>query len=271
MTPTETAFETNRRLWDERAAVHRLDATGFYRVEAFLAGEDVLYPIEAAEIGDVGGLDIIHLQCHFGMDSICLARRGATVTGLDFSAAAVAEARKLAERTGSAARFVEGNVYEARRLLEGDFDMVYTSWGTVGWLPDIEGWAKVVASLLRPGGFLYFADGHPMMLCLEIAEGRIVLRDDWRTPREQPLLGSGDTSYTGDKVADLPSCEWIHPLADMLNALIGAGLRLDWLHEHERLPWPHFPDMRAGVDRMFRLPEGYPKLPLALSLRATKP
>src|SRR5436309_15806371 len=114
-------FEANRRLWDERVAIHRRDATGFYDVETVLAGGDKLNAIEATEIGDVRGLRIAHLQCHFGLDSICLARRGASVTGLDFSGAAIAEARSLAGQFKVDARFVEGNVYDARSLLEGDF------------------------------------------------------------------------------------------------------------------------------------------------------
>jgi 2-polyprenyl-3-methyl-5-hydroxy-6-metoxy-1,4-benzoquinol methylase len=265
-----TAFERNRKLWDDRVAAHRRDATGFYRVGDFLAGKDILGPIEAAEVGDVRGLRVAHLQCHFGMDSVCLARRGALVTGLDFSPSAIAEARKLARETGTDVQFVEGNVYDARTLLEGPFDLVYTTWGTIVWLPDIAGWAQVVASLLKPGGWLYFLDGHPMMQCLEMIDGRIVLRLDWRTPRDRPIVESSGTSYTGDKVADLESHEWIHPMADMLNALIGAGLRLDWIREHTRLAWPYFPDMRRDEDGMYLLPEGHPRLPLALSLKATK-
>lgn len=271
MTNTQdVAFETNRKLWDELAPIHRRDASGFYRVESFLAGEDILYPIEAAEIGEVSGLRIAHLQCHFGMDSICLARRGASVTGLDFSPVAIAEARELAVRTGADATFVEGNIYAARQLLLGDFDMVYTTWGTTVWLPDIEAWAHTVASLLKPGGHLYFADNHPMMLCLAMQDGRVLLRTDWRTPTDRPLIESGDVSYTGDSTAELASYEWIHALPDMLNALIAAGLRLDWVNEHASLPWAYFPNMQAGDDRMFRLPADCFQLPLALSLKATK-
>lgn len=269
---SKTAFDANRRNWDELVAIHRRDATGFYQVEAFLAGKDVLYPIEAAEIGDIRGLRIAHLQCHFGMDSICLARRGASVTGLDFSPAAIAEARRLAQKVGASdVQFVEGNVYDARALLQGEFDRVYTTWGTIIWLPDVVGWARAVASLLKPGGSLYFADDHPMMLCLDLIDGRIALRTDWRTPSDRPNVEMGDTSYTGDATPGRESYEWIHPLADIVNALIGASLRLDWIHEHAALPWPYFPNMRAGADRLFRLPEGSLQVPLAVSLKATRP
>jgi SAM-dependent methyltransferase len=268
------AFDANRQLWDERVALHRRDATGFYQVESFLAGNDILLPIEASEIGNVQGLRIAHLQCHFGMDSICLARRGASVIGLDFSESAIAEARRLAQDASADASFVHGNVYDARRLLDGDFDLVYTTWGTVGWLPDIVEWARVVASLLKPGGALYFADGHPGMLCLEMIDGKIVPHYDWRTPKDRPLITSGGAAYTGDDTSGFAhdtTYEWIHPVSDMVNALIDAGLRLEWLHEHAVLAWPYFPIMESTGDRMFRLPENYPQLPLSLSLRATKP
>lgn len=267
------AFDANRQLWDERVAVHRRDATGFYQVESFLAGQDILLPIEAREIGDVTGLRIAHLQCHFGLDSICLARRGASVTGLDFSEPAIAEARRLAQQSGASASFVHGNVYDARRLLDGEFDLVYTTWGTVGWLPDIAGWARVVASLLKPGGALYFADGHPGLLCLEMIDGKIVPHYDWRTPKDRPLIMSGGAAYTGDDTSSLvndTTYEWIHPVSDMVNALIANGLRLEWLHEHTVLAWPYFPIMEPTGDRMYRLPESLPQLPLSLSLRASK-
>lgn len=263
-------FDGNRKLWDNRVALHRRDATGFYRVDDFLAGADVLYPIEATEIGNVRNLRIAHLQCHFGMDSICLARRGAIVTGLDFSPPAIAEARKLAQQTGTKVQFVEGNVHDARTLLEGEFDMVYSTWGTIIWLPDIAAWARIIASLLKPGGSLYFADGHPMMLCMEMVDGRITLRTDWRTPKDRPIVETGERSYTGDRGADLASYEWIHPVADMLNAFIDAGLRLDWIREHTRLAWPYFSNMQRCEDGMYCLPEGHPQLPLALSLKATR-
>ena len=266
-------FEANRRMWDERVAIHRRDATGFYQVDTVLAGGDKLNAIEAAEIGDVRGLRIIHLQCHFGLDSICLARRGASVVGLDFSPAAVAEARSLAARTGADARFIEGNVYEARELLDGDFDMAYVTWGAINWLPDIGGWAKVIASLLKPDGYLYLAESHPSTLCLDMVEGRIVPRFDWRTPPDRPLSDEAETTYTGDetKLAHRENYEWIHPLSDILNGLIGAGLRLDWHHEHSALTWNLFPNMEEGRDGLYRLPAGHPQLPLSFSLKASRP
>src|SRR5262245_11344938 len=151
----------NRMNWDERATIHARDQGGGYMLARFRAGEDALHEIEAAELGDVSGKRILHLQCHIGRDTLCLAPRGATVTGLDFSPAALAVARQLASETGLTATFVEGTVDDAPRLAPGPFDMVFTTWGTICWLPDMRSWARVVASVLAPGGELYFADCHP--------------------------------------------------------------------------------------------------------------
>ena len=265
----------NRLNWDERAAIHFRDEAGGYRVKEFLGGADNLHDIEHAEIGDVAGLRIAHLQCHFGIDTLCLARRGASCVGLDFSPVALKAARDLQQRTGLDAVFVEGNVYDARALIDGDFDMVYVTWGAICWLPDLDAWAKVVASLLKPGGRLYLLEGHPSLMVLDEASPELRPGFDWRTPPEAPLVMMEETTYTGDtaKIANAATHEWIHPLSDIVNAVIGAGLRIDALNEHEKLAWQFSPIMVPveGRRRMWVLPEGFPRLPLAFSLFATKP
>lgn len=265
-------FEANRRSWDERVGIHAADETGFYEVDRVMRGEDKLNAIEAAEIGLITGLRIAHLQCHFGLDTICLERRGAHVTGLDFSPAAIAKARELVAKLGLKAVFVEGNVYDARELLEGEFDMVYVTWGAINWLPDIFGWASVVASLLRQGGSLYLAESHPATLCLEWVDGRIVPHYDWRTPGDRPVASDVPTTYNGSAqvLKNTRNYEWIHPLCDIVSGLRSAGMTIDWLHEHAALTWPLFPNMAAGSDGLYRLPEDHPQLPLSFSLRAIK-
>src|SRR5947207_268209 len=131
------AIEINRRSWDERAGIHARDSTGDYMLDRFRAGEDALHEIDAAELGDITGKRVLHLQCHIGRDTLCLARRGAIVTGLDFSAPALAVARRLADETGLRAEFVQGTVEAAPQLTTGPFDLVFTTWGTICWLPDI--------------------------------------------------------------------------------------------------------------------------------------
>jgi SAM-dependent methyltransferase len=273
MSDIDILTEANRRNWDERVAVHRADRTGFYDVEGFLAGSDTLMPIEAGEIGDVAGKRLLHLQCHFGLDTLSLARRGADVTGVDFSGPAIEAARGLAQEAGLAARFVQSNVYDVRSVLPEAFDIVYSTWGTICWLHDIRRWAAIVAESLAPGGFLYLADNHPFALVLEQQDGRLCAHYPWRSAPDEPMIFDNATTYTGDAtaLAHTKSYEWNHALSDTLCGLIDRGLRIDFLHEHERLPWRMFPMMVEGDDGMFRLPEGCPPVPLAFSLRASKP
>src|SRR3984893_13481466 len=145
-------IDVNRRNWDERATIHARDTTGDYMLDRFRAGEDALHASEATERGDISGKRVLHLQCHIGRDTLCLVRRGATVTGLDFSSAALNVAQRVSDETGLKADFVEGTVDEAPDLTPGPFDLVFTTWGTICWLPDVKKWAKVMASVLAPGG-----------------------------------------------------------------------------------------------------------------------
>jgi SAM-dependent methyltransferase len=268
----DRSFRINRARWDELVGIHLRSPD--YRVAEFRAGEDHLHPIEAAEIGPIAGRRLVHLQCHFGLDTLCLARRGAAVTGLDFSPAAIAAARALAEETGIAARFVAGNLYDAPALIGERFDVVYVSWGALNWLPDIKGWAQVVAELLDDGGFLYLLEGHPLAMLFE-QEGPdapiLPTYDYFQNPG--PLVSFAATSYTSDPdpIAHTEMHEWIHPIGAVVTALIEAGMALDWVHEHDRVAWRMFPCLQEGGDRMWRMPAGRPSLPLAYSLRARKP
>src|SRR6476620_9310652 len=214
--------ETNRRNWDERAAIHARDSNGDYLLDRFRAGEDALYPIEAAELGDISGKRVLHLQCHIGRDSLCLVRRGATVTGLYFSSAALNIARRLSEETGLKADFVEGTVDQAPDLTPGPFDLVFSTWGTICWLPDVKSWAKVIASVLAPGGELYFADAHPGFMVLEEYAGRLAPTYDYQTPPDRPLHFANEIPRTGDPaiMSHQSTREWIHSLSAVLGGLI---------------------------------------------------
>lgn len=265
-------FEINRLNWSDRAALHRADTTGMYGIDDFRNGVDVLSAIDGEEIGDVSGLSILHLQCHFGLDTLALARRGANVTGIDFSPVAIEEARRLSEETGVAAEFIEANVYDAPDRIGAPVDLVYVTWGTICWLPDIVGWADVVARCLKPGGHLYFADCHPVAACFEEIDGIIRPTYAWRTPVDDPLSFEEDTSYAGTgTLTHKRSVEWIHPLSDLVNALMRAGLSLTMLREHDYLPWPLFACMERAPGRLFRLPDTVPPFPLSVSLKAAKP
>lgn len=265
--------QANLRNWNNRAELHSTDTTGSYRIAEVLAGGSSLHALEASEIGDIGGKDIVHLQCHIGLDTLSLKHMGAaSVTGLDFSARAIAAARDFAARAGTEARFVEASVYDAPEVLGRTYDMVFVTWGAINWLDDIFRWARVVAALLRPGGRLYLLEGHPQMNQFEARNGRLELDYDWRTPRDRPLTWDDSQTYTGDtrQLTHTRHYEWIHPLSDIVNALIKAGLRIDFLNEHEIVVWRAFPDLvELGGDR-FALPESRPKIPLSFSIGATK-
>ena len=165
-------IDANRGNWDERATTHARDTTGDYMLDRFRAGEDALHAIEAAELGDIYGKRVLHLQCHIGRDTLCLVRRGAVATGLDFSGVALDVARHLSSEPRLKADFVQATVDEAPHLTPGPFDLVFTTWGTICWLPGMTVWARVIASVLVPRGELYFADAHPSFLVLEEHVGR---------------------------------------------------------------------------------------------------
>jgi SAM-dependent methyltransferase len=262
----------NLPAWNERAAIHLRDSTGFYDIAGFRAGADSLTTIEAAEIGDVAGLRVAHLQCHIGLDTLSLARRGAEAFGLDFSPVAIAGARGLAGETGIAATFVEADVYDAREVLPGAFDLVYVTWGAINWLPDIRRWAAVVGSLLKPGGRLYLAETHPCAFALEEENGRHVVTYPWRSAPEAPLVFEATTTYTADPtpLANTRHQEWLHPLSAILGGLAEAGMTLAFLHEHETLPYRLFPSMIEAGRQVYRLPDGAVRLPLSFSLSAVK-
>ena len=181
-------------------------------------------------------------------------------------------AAKYLEGKVKAARFVEGNVYDAPALLNAQYDIVFVTWGSIIWLPDIRRWAQIVAELLAPGGWLYLAEGHPSTLSLDEVNSQLVAVRPWRTPMTEPFVYDEAITYTGDltPLAHTRSYEWCHPLSDIIGGLLEAGLRLEFLHEHERLPWRYFPMMVRAEDWGYRLPDGYPRLPLSFSLRASK-
>jgi SAM-dependent methyltransferase len=265
-------IEINRRNWDERARIHARDITGFYRLDGVRSGQERLDSLEGAELGDISRKKVLHLQCHIGTDTLRLVRGGAIATGLDFSPAAIHAARRLAAEAGLKAEFVEGRVDEAPRLTPGPFDLVYVTWGTICWLPDLTVWAHVIATVLAPGGELYFADAHPSLLLMEERDGKLVPTYDFQTPAHRPLEFSNPTTYTGDPtvMTHQSTHEWIHPLSAILGALIAAGLTITMFHEHEVLPWQAVPIMVPANNGRWRLPDGHPRFPLSLSLIARK-
>jgi SAM-dependent methyltransferase len=265
----------NQALWDAWTRIHV--PSQFYDVASFRDGRDPirLTDEEREEVGPVAGRTLLHLQCHFGLDTLSWARLGATVTGLDFSGEAVAAARALAADLGIPATFVQSNVYEAPAALEGQFDIVYTSRGVLGWLPDIEGWARVVAHFVRPGGTFYITEIHPVAQVFaedNVAPGELRLAYPYWSHRE-PISFAAQGSYADRNAPTdgLTEHGWDHSLGEIVTSLIDAGLRIEFLHELPFVEWP-LPFLVEGDDGRFRLPaDAGGELPLFFSLRATKP
>lgn len=267
-------YTANQANWNERAEIHAADETGFYAIDSLLNGANLLTSIELGELGDISGLRVAHLQCHIGTDTLSLARMGAAeVVGVDFSPQAIAIARDLAERTGLNARFVEGSVYDAPALLGTGFDRAFTTWGTICWLGDIDAWAGAAAGVLAPGGRFYFADTHPHALIFEADEmGNLIPRYDYSSEPDVPLQFDDEYSYDGSsrKMTNIRTYQWMYSTAQIVNALIKAGFMIDFVNEHEALPWQLYSYLEKGPDRLFRFPQGHVRMPLALSIGATK-
>lgn len=269
--------DANRAKWDELVQPHL--TSGFYSVDALRAGNRRLDPIVDRELGDVAGLSVLHLQCHFGLDTLTLAQRGATVTGLDFSGEAIRAARALAQETGLAATFVEGDLYAAPDLISGSFDLVFVSWGTICWLPDLPSWARVAAHFLKPGGRLYFADCHPMAYVWDEGQGACdPTRGRFQTKYPYfhdpaPIeLDDPDDYGSGHKTANTRTYEWAHPVSEIVTAVAAAGLVFEFLHEHPAITWALLPGLVKQDEDLHTWPVGTdPILPLSLSFQALKP
>ncbi|MEM9562886.1 MAG: class I SAM-dependent methyltransferase [Actinomycetota bacterium] len=270
------ALTANRANWNSRVPVHvgpdgyRLDRL----VDDPMALSDVV-DFDRRYLGDLTGQDALHLQCHIGTDTISLARLGATVTGLDFSEAAIDAAADLAERCGVKAEFVLADLYRAPSLVARTFDLVYTGVGAIPWLPDIQAWASVVAEMLRPGGRFHMTEGHPMALVFADDATPEHLRIDYPYFEGRPAMRFEDSaSYIGSGTIESPeSFEWAHNLGAIVQALIDAGLIIDRLEEHRELAWPFLPWMEPVPDRegWYRLPESLRhSIPLMFTLQARK-
>jgi SAM-dependent methyltransferase len=226
----DTHANVNQKLWDELAPLHA--ASRYYDVDAFVAGASTLGAIELEEVGAVGGKRLVHLMCHFGMDTLSWARRGAQVTGVDFSAEAIRIARELAEQVRTPAEFVCADVLQAADAVADTFDIVFLSRGVLMWIEDIDAWATACARLLRPGGVFYLLDNHPLALALTETDDGVSVHGDYFHSTE-PVVVVKDGSYA---VADpgmrhQESREWNHSLGEVVTALVRAGIRIEFLHE----------------------------------------
>ena len=265
----------NRALWDAWTRIHV--PSPFYDVESFRDGTNAIRvsDYEVAEVGPVEGKSLLHLQCHFGLDTLSWARLGARVTGVDFSDEAIAAARALADDTGVPGVFVRSNVYDLPAVLDETFDVVYTSKGVLGWLPDIEGWARVVSHFVKPGGIFYITEVHPVAQVFAdegVEPGELRLAYPyWSHPGPLRFDVQGSYADPNAPTNGLVEYGWDHSLGEIITALIDAGLRIESVRELPFLEWAA-PFLVQGEDGRWRLPASAKgELPLMFSLRATKP
>ncbi len=266
-------IEINRRNWNERTPIHA--ASNFYDVDGFKDGRITLTDIEIDEVGSVKGKSLLHLQCHFGMDTLSWARLGASVTGVDISDAAIELARSLSGDLQLDARFIRSNIYDLPSVLDEQFDIVYTAIGVLCWLPDLDAWARVVARYLKPGGVFYILDGHPTSHIFDpddASENGDELRptNPYFPDAEGFAYPGGGHTYTGPHIVESPSHEWQHSMSEIVNALIGAGLKIEFLNEFPMSAYRALPSMTKHDDGWWRLDNGDGTIPFLFSIRATK-
>ena len=256
----------NRDYWNEVTPIH--EKSKFYDVEGFKKGKISIMPLEIKEIGKVKGKSLLHLQCHFGMDTISWERMGVQAMGVDLSDRSIKIARDLAKKLNSKAQFICSDIYKLPKVLSKQFDIVYSTGGILCWLPDLNEWAKVVSSFVKPGGFFYLRDDHPLAVILD--KNLKVYSDYFH--KDDPIVELPSGSYADQKATITKrNYEWHHSISDIVNSLIGAGLRIEFLHEFPFLGWVRFPQlMKLDNDGWYRFKEEKINLPLMFSLKARK-
>jgi SAM-dependent methyltransferase len=268
--------ELNRANWDDRVPAHL--GSEDYSVQEFLDDPAFISHVVRFDLpllGDVTGLHGVHLQCHIGTDTMSLARLGAAMTGLDFSAPAVAAATRLAAATGADATFVHADVYAAADVLDaGSFDLVYVSMGALTWLPDIRRWAAVVAALLRPGGRLFIRDGHPMVWSIddERPDDLLVVRYPYFETAEPLVSDSPGTYVATDTVIEHGvTHQWNHGIGEIVAALLDAGMAITGLTEHMSTPFEALPGQMVEIGGgEWRLADDPARMPCTFTLQAVR-
>lgn len=261
----EEYFDSNKELWNQKTAVHKTSA--FYDLEGFKKGKNALNEIELNEVGEVKGKSMLHLQCHFGLDTMSWSRLGAKTTGIDLSDRAIDVAKEINKEVGLDAQFLCSNVYDLKNHLNSQFDIVFTSYGVVGWLPDLDRWADIVSYYLKPGGVFYIAEFHPFVWMLD---------DDYKKIHysyfNNGVIEIEEEGTYADKHADIQHKEysWNHSISEVINALISHGLEIDFMNEYDYSPYDCFPDMIKNEENNFYI-NGFEKiLPMVYSIKATK-
>jgi 2-polyprenyl-3-methyl-5-hydroxy-6-metoxy-1,4-benzoquinol methylase len=258
-------IEKNKASWNEKTDHHF--KSGFYAVDDFLNGKNSLNEIELKLLGDVAGKSILHLQCHFGMDSISLSRMGAIVTGVDLSDKAIDKANELVLQTNTTATFICCNIYDLPDHLNKQFDMVFTSYGTIGWLPDLDQWAALVSKYLKPGGKFVFAEFHPVLWMFDDDFQKIT----YKYEKSDPIIETVSGTYA-DRSAPITTetVSWNHGISEVLNSLIKHGLEINSLNEYDYSPYNCFNKTEEFEPGKFRIKHFENKIPMVYAIVATK-
>jgi SAM-dependent methyltransferase len=263
-------LDTNRQLWNAWTPLH--ETSEFYNLPGFKAGNSSLRPIERAELTDVAGRSLLHLQCHFGLDTLSWARKGAIVTGVDFSDQSIALAHALSTELAIPATFICSDIAGLPNVLSGQFDIVFTSYGVLPWLRDLRRWAEVIAYFLKPAGIFYLVDDHPCMRMLDVGDNNELMVTDPYFYTDEPTLIEASGSYAAPANAETPPRQWYiwnHSLGEIINTLIEAGLQIEFLHEFPFAMRAKFPGMERHADGTWHFTK-QPKIPLLFSLQARK-
>ena len=256
---------TNRDAWNKRVSVHL--ESDFYDLKGWKAGKNSLNDIEIDLLGNVSGKSILHLQCHFGQDSLSLARMGADVVGADLSDEAIKTAQQLNQELGLDAKFEVSDVLELIGKLDKKFDIVFTSYGTIGWLPDLDKWAETVSHYLKPNGKLVFADFHPIVWMFDDTFEKI----EYRYFQDKPIVETSPGTYADTHAAcEKTEISWNHGLAEVFHALEKNGLILKSFDEYDYSPFNCFSGMKKLAERKFIIEKHGNKLPMTYSLVARK-
>ena len=258
-------FNANKKAWNSKTPIHL--KSDFYDVEAFKKGKLSLQHIELEELGDVKNKSMLHLQCHFGQDSLSWARLGAAVTGVDFSEEAIKAAKSLNDNLNLDVKFICSNIYDIEKNLDEKFDIVFTSYGTIGWLPDLNEWGRLIAKYLKPGGIFYIVDFHNFLWMFD---------DEFKKFKYSYFnLGEIEEEVEGtyaDLKAPIKQTQygWNHPLSEVINSLIQNGLQLEFLHEFPYSVYDVFPNTVKGKDGWWRLKGMEDIVPMMFSIKAIK-
>ncbi len=276
----DEALAANRDSWDDRALVHA--DSRVYNLDALTKDPAGISSVVAADLpvleahlptGSLDGLDVVHLQCHIGTDTLSLSRSGGRLTGVDFSRASLGIAGDLAASAGHDIRYVESDVLRCAQVVGEDFEVVYTSIGTICWLPDLDRWAATIAQLLRPGGIFYFRDCHPTLASLDdMGETPFTVRTRYFGDGRTQSCENYGTYTDGDQslIRHTRNYEWPHPISQTVQALLNAGLRLRFMAEGRTLPWQALPQMVADGEDFVLPPPWDARIPLTYTLIASK-